>query len=384
MTRIDFGAEGNAEPLLAGGWARPEKKFRWMTGLQSGLTLARDPAAGEEADHILDLEARPFLAPPAITGQRLVVSVNDRVVGETRLTNESRFGVRIPAAALEGRPQVSLVFSHPDAARPCDLRPSNDQRRLSVALARLRVCRVRPGATGGIIRGSGGISAAELPRRVGMDAARLILNFESLGNNCEFGLVQRRCGAEPFFSLLRFAGMELPTLLRALDLGMEDFADPANVEIRVDDKPRPEFVFHENRYGVWFHTFRYQDETRAEQLLASETKRLAYCARRLLADFKRGHKILVFKRNETLREEEMLPLAASLSAFGDSHLLWMVPADAEHAPGTVETVLPRLHKGYISRFAPYEDAPDLKFEEWLEVCANAWTLQQSKLTVALT
>ena len=36
----------------------------------------------------------------------------------------------------------------------------------------------------------------------------MLLEFESLGDNCEFGLVQRHFGAEPI-SLLRFAGFEI-------------------------------------------------------------------------------------------------------------------------------------------------------------------------------
>jgi hypothetical protein len=200
------------------------------------------------------------------------------------------------------------------------------------------------------------------------------LNFESLGDNCEFALVQRNCGAEPFLSLLRFAGMELPTLLRALEAGMQDFGNPANVEIRPDDKERPELVVHETRYGVFFHTFRYADETRAERLHATESSRLAYCARRFMNGLKAGNKILVVKRNDPLRDDEILPLYAALSAYGRNTLLWMVPADAEHPSGSVEVVLPGLLKGFIERFAPYEDAPDLLLDHWLAVCANAYPL----------
>ncbi len=210
-----------------------------------------------------------------------------------------------------------------------------------------------------------------------MDPARFILNFESLGNNCEFGLVQRNCGAEAFLSLLRFAGMELPTLLRALDLGMQDFGDPANVEIRPDDKPRPEFVVHENRYRVFFHTFRYADEANAELLHASESQRIAYCARHFLRHLRGGSKILVVKRNEPLQEEEILPLFAALSSYGPNVLLWVVPADATHAAGTVEVVIPGLLKGFIDRFAPYEDAPDMSLDVWLEICVNAYQLSQA-------
>jgi hypothetical protein len=56
----------------------------------------------------------------------------------------------------------------------------------------------------------------------------LVLNFESIGDNCEFGLVQRMAGAEPL-GLLRFSSTPLPLLVRALRARFDGLADPANV-----------------------------------------------------------------------------------------------------------------------------------------------------------
>jgi len=378
MLTINFGAEGNSAQFAAGGWSAPERGFRWMTGPQSELRIEQGLAGG---DCIIELDLHPYKT-VQLAAQRLVVSVNGHVVGRSTVANAGRFGYRIPAAALAGGQSTSVVFAHPDAARPCDHGPSNDKRLLSLSVQRMKVSPVRHGASGMGVVGNGGIALDDVERIAGLDPARLILNFESLGNNCEFGLVQRNCGAEAFFSLLRFAGMELPTLLHALDLGLEDFGDAANVEIRPDDKPRPEFVVHENRYGVFFHTFRYVDETRADHLHASESKRIAYCARRFLGDLRRGSKILVVKRNEALQEDEILPLYAALSSFGPNILLWVVPADAAHEPGSVEVVLPGLLRGFIDRFAPYEDAPDLSLGVWLELCANAYRLILAARTTA--
>lgn len=365
---IDFGAEGGAGEFVGRGWSNPERQLRWMTGAESELKFEHDLGGG---DCIIDLDLSPFKRTPELPTQRLTVSVNGIMVGRSTVANGGRFGYRIPAAALAGRQSTSIVFTHPDAARPCDSRPSNDRRLLALAVQRMRITPIRRGAPGQVVVGKGGIALSQIEKILGIDPARFILSFESLGNNCEFGLVQRACGAEPFLSLLRFAGMELPTLCRALDLGMRDFGDPANVEIRPDDKPRPEFVVHENRYRVFFHTFRHVDETNAELLHASESKRIAYCARQFLKELRWGNKILVIKRNDPLQEDEILPLFAALSVYGPNVLLWVVPADAAHAPGSVEVVEPGLLKGYIDRFAPYENAPDLSLNVWLEICANA-------------
>ena len=58
----------------------------------------------------------------------------------------------------------------------------------------------------------------------------LVLQFESLGDNCEFGLVQRKAGAEPL-GLLRFSSAPLPRLVRALRERFDGLTDPANVRL---------------------------------------------------------------------------------------------------------------------------------------------------------
>jgi hypothetical protein len=340
-----------------------------MTSLDSTLRFEREFTAG---DYLIELDLSPFIRPPRLAAQRLTISVNGSVIGVSTIAHDGRFGYRVPAAALAGTRATSIVFSHPDAARACDFGASDDTRLLAVSVSRLSLSWIRNDAPSRLICGTGGIALADFESIVGVSPDRFILNFESLGDNCEFGLVQRVCGAEAFLSLLRFAGMELPVLLHALDAGLQDFGDPANVEIKLDDKPRPEFIVHERRYQAFFHTFRYQGETHEAEMHASESKRLAYCARRFVADLKRGNRILVVKRNEPLREHEILPLHSALSSYGRNFLLWMVPADPEHTSGSVEVVIPGLFKGYIHRFAPHEDAQDLLIEDWLEVCANAY------------
>ena len=55
-----------------------------------------------------------------------------------------------------------------------------------------------------------------------MEDRELVLHFESIGDNCELGLVQRRAGAEPL-GLLRFAGAPLRSFLRALAADLLDW-----------------------------------------------------------------------------------------------------------------------------------------------------------------
>ena len=368
---INFGTGGNCGVCVAGGWSDPEPGFRWMIGDESELRLDHAFVAG---DYILEFQLAPFVRPPSLTAQRFKIIVNGVLLGEWTVASAARLGFRLPAAALSGRESTRIVVVHPDAARPCDFDASDDTRSLSLSVERMLVSRVRHGETGLQLEGTGGIALQQLEPIVGLPADRFMLNFESLGDNCEFGLVQRRCGAEPV-SLLRFSATEIPTLLRGLDAAFEDFGASENVEIRLEGVDgRLEYVVHERRYGVVYHTFRYQGEVDEKKLVSGEPARLAFRVRKFIEDLHEGRKIFVVKRNEPLREDEILPLYAALSSYGRIVLLWMVLAAPAHRSGCVEVILPGLYKGYINRFAPHENAHDLSFEDWLEVCANAYRL----------
>ena len=53
-------------------------------------------------------------------------------------------------------------------------------------------------------------------------------HFESLGDNCEFGLVQRAAGVEQL-GFFRFNFAEMPGLLKALDSAFADMDQPGSL-----------------------------------------------------------------------------------------------------------------------------------------------------------
>jgi hypothetical protein len=67
-------------------------------------------------------------------------------------------------------------------------------------------------------------------------------------------------------------------------------------------------------------------------------------------------------------------LYMALNRHHDATLLWVVPAERDRPPGTVEVLMPGLLRGYIDRFAPGDNAHDLSFDGWLRVCTNAVAL----------
>ena len=127
---------------------------------------------------------------------------------------------RIPAAVLAGQGPVRITFLHPDAVAEADFGHPDDQRVLGFSLRSLSLSHVPGATTPRRIAGAGGVTASDIGRLIGLPAAQFMLRFENLGDDYEFGLVQRHCGAEPQ-GLLRFRDIAIDQLLRALDTNFE-------------------------------------------------------------------------------------------------------------------------------------------------------------------
>jgi hypothetical protein len=350
---LTFGAGGNEANHLGNGWSGDEPGCRWMIGQGSELWLEH-PGSGH--DLILDLDVGVMNLPQDAGPSKLVVGARNKGVAQIGISHGGALGFHIPAALIADPGPVRLLFIHPDFRRPKDVEGGTDDRQLAFAAKSLRVFRVlpRPALAPG----------PRLPRD------QMIMRFESLGDNCEFGLVQRLLGAEPL-GLLRFSYIELPLLLRGLHSGFEGLGDPDTTKVAAEGIDR-EIVVRESAYQMTYHTFQYETQTDLETVQRQQATRLHFLKRKLLEDIGAGEKIFVLKRFPALRAEEVLPIYAILNELGRNWLLWMVPSDAAHPPGTVELLLPGLLRGYIERFAPNDNAHDLSLETWTAVCEAAW------------
>jgi hypothetical protein len=193
----------------------------------------------------------------------------------------------------------------------------------------------------------------------------LMLGFQSLGDNCEFGLVQRHFGVEPQ-GLLRFASARLDRLLEAIEnrfAGIDDIAlEDRKGEVVATVRPY-RFVFH-----TWLRTAQ-TDLSRAEATLRTRNR---YLRGHLIAELEAGERILVRKSSAPAAETDIDRLLAALHRYGPNTLLWVRLADAAHPSGSVEALGPGLLCGYVDRFAPYIRAADASFDAWAAVCRQAW------------
>src|SRR5260221_3025006 len=221
---IDFGRSGNSDTYRRAGWSEPEPRHTWTLGEESTLEFPHPTQAGT---YLVALELGPFIWKDRLPAQHLAVVVNGREIAEFLINEVASVECTVPWELIEGREWVLVTFRHPDAAKPVDVNGVPDHREIALAFETLSLFR-RPHPVSEALGNAREISAGDMP----LD--QLMMQFESLGENCEFGLVQRRCGAEPL-GLLRFASAPLPVLLAGLRARFEGLGDPGEIDIQISE-----------------------------------------------------------------------------------------------------------------------------------------------------
>ena len=196
----------------------------------------------------------------------------------------------------------------------------------------------------------------------------LMLMFESIGDDCEFGFVQRRAGAEPL-GLLRFSGIEPDMLIEALQARFHGIADPANLRVEFDRDLDQHYIY-DTRYRSSYLLFVRDDAMSREELRRREAVKLRVLRDMLIRNFENGARICVLKNSDGLREDQARRVFAALRGYGPATLMWVAVADAGHPPGTVEWAGAGLLRAWIDHLAPRSD-PQASSAMWLPICRRA-------------
>ena len=359
---LDFaGAGANAQDWLGEGWHGPEPTHRWMDGAQSVVRL---PPLRAQKWFVLTL--RGFALDLDGPAPSLRVALNGAALGRLHLTAGTPHAAALPGELMRADAENQLVFHHPDAARPSDRRPGHkDTRWLSSALESLalapldaplhQVPRLLP-------------PPARLPQ--GEAARALVENFQSLGQNCGLGGVQRHYGAEPF-GLLRFASVHPGPLVEGLSTRFQGVGDLDRLAFR----PSPqsgELKGHHAAYGLDYHTFRRPEDTDVEAFARSEARRLAYLSRLFFEQLENDEKIFV-RVGGFAAPGEGLALHRLLCAYNPSARLLILdrpPPEARERAGRVIEARPGLYRGYFQTLTDPVHGPRPPPEEWLRLCAT--------------
>lgn len=197
----------------------------------------------------------------------------------------------------------------------------------------------------------------------------LLLGFESIGDNCEFGSVQRRYSAEPL-GLLRWNDVALDDLLSALDRRFDGMGEAENTELPVLDNG--EYIVRDRRWSLWMHTFLFVGQVDRDALYPKMCRRVAYLRDKFLADLVAAEKIFVF-RSEGLDGERLQTLHHALLTFGPIKLLSVQPSasmtEFHGDAGDIIKVDDKRFVGFLGRLGVAEgNYWDIAFDDWVSVC----------------
>jgi tetratricopeptide (TPR) repeat protein len=206
------------------------------------------------------------------------------------------------------------------------------------------------------------------------------MQFESLGHSCEFGLVQRRFGAEPI-SLLRWNSIHLPQLVHALERKFVHIERPDNLVLA---EAGGEYILRDLTYLTTMHSFVRVGQAEPERLLVQQGKRLAFLRRKLMDDLAAGEKIFVHVDNEMRPETEWAALHRAFRACSPGVLLYVRLAERPAQIGTVEDAGNGLLLGHIDRLGRGDDGSwNISFDVWMALCRTAWELSAGSPSVLL-
>jgi tetratricopeptide (TPR) repeat protein len=236
--------------------------------------------------------------------------------------------------------------------------------------ARLRLLE----SSGGAADQAGSLHDPDGPAMAGpaIDDRGLFMCFESLGGTlpgCEFGVVQRRMGAEPL-GLLRWTNMPPECLAAALEARLAGVGDPENTELVT--QRGDEYMTGDRRFNMHTHTFVSLHAMPPEQMLQQSCRRLRFLRDKLLTDIAGAGKIFVYKHAlRNLHAAELERIFAAFSAIGPSTLLYVARAGSPEQVGLVEQLRPRLLRGWIDEFAHARGRRGPSLEVWRTLCRQA-------------
>ncbi len=221
-----------------------------------------------------------------------------------------------------------------------------------------------------------GVVPVGLPVKMGEvhdpPARALLSGFQSLGDDCEFGLTQRRYGAE-HLALLRWVTLQPETLVSLLDRRLEGLGHPDRTDIYA--APWGELMAHDLTYGIRMHSFVQKDGVDLARFKANHCRRMDFLKAKLIEDLTLGEKLFVFNGGAAMTESLAARLQASLQPYGKAILLAVGVNSAADPAGTVRVGAGGVLQGYLSRRgktpAPGGHRWDIDFDGWVRICGTA-------------
>ena len=197
----------------------------------------------------------------------------------------------------------------------------------------------------------------------------LMLNFENIGCNCEFGFVQRRFDAEPL-GLLRWASTPYTSLIHLLGTRFANLGSSQTTKLTTSEWK--EWILHDEESGISLHTYVRPETSAADLFLVKQLKGVRWLCEKLIDDLETGEKIFVYSAGSSpTSEEQMRQLQQLMRGYGPVTLLWVSVA-AGQPPGSITVLTDGLLHGFIKRHGKLGAVDkDIVFDDWIKICRQA-------------
>ncbi|MEI8341368.1 MAG: hypothetical protein WCH43_07545, partial [Verrucomicrobiota bacterium] len=127
--RIDFSSDTD-QRFLPRGWGVAIPNARWSDGRRAEVVFAMDSITPLE----LQIKLRPFIVPPKLKEQRLILSINGHPLQTFQLDRDELSTLSVPVPSQYLRNKNELVFDLPNATKPSSLFRCDDPRRLGICV----------------------------------------------------------------------------------------------------------------------------------------------------------------------------------------------------------------------------------------------------------
>ncbi len=315
------------------------------------------------------LEISWLFAPPSRPYQTLHLVLDGCPIGEVRVD-------RLCAVHFFAPDPGTLTIRLPDARRPVDVEMGPDTRTLSIGISAFERSPLFEPFVG--VRLSARRSDLLL-EDLGLQRSKVAMNVESLGDNCELGMVQRELGSEPL-GLFRFTSTTPETLVSALEGGLEGLGKKDSLRLSLLGDQN-EYMVHDDNYGLLYHTWLFARDVSPEQVLQREYVRLPFLARKFLDEAIAGDKAFVYRDHSGMSSAAEARLFAALRKLGQNNNLLVVrSADGGHPPNTFEARVNRPCRAWID----YK-GPDwwMIADTWIATLASVARLQAGVLPMSV-
>jgi len=408
-----FGMTAPDRHRLGNGWRFDHEGNTWADARTCHVELPAPPQPGQ---YVARFDIRPMLIRHISPTQRISILLAGAVIGQFRVGIGTSLSIPLPPELFEPGQVLRFDFAAHDGVPMHEFDSSRTPCFLSFILDAIEIqsLPLRHSGLAGLRSDDAALPAPvatserflehpvdDLPGAVkdalGVDMAEILRQFESLGDNCSFGLAQQKGGCD-VLGLLRFANTPLPKLLTALEDEFRAASDKAQITMQWVPSDPGEFVLSVERYGIRWHSNVFDVSADQATIFAQQTMRLSYLRRKFYEGLNAGRKIFAISRAEpkknpipipdadelpyweaapeSFRLAEILPLFLKLNEYGTNTVLYLTRCANGRRSGTVELIAPGIMRGYVDDFVITQHVDTKDHAAWLRIAVNAWLLHQ--------